>query len=344
MTDPDDLPGSLDQQRVHDWHHRLGTTNQLGSNRSRRLHRQGRSGADNYMPTFTLDADGDPADFDEYLFWRPLSLVVTYVLLRTPATMSRTSARIAERHSPYVLFGTTDALVHGHVIAGGREHSYARSNPLAALSMSQPFAVTNDSVAELSSVWVPAEMVDADDLAGSDPVIADSPLSRATAVFLRNFAHDVAVRGADVDVDTEMAAIDLLRSTLNPHRARTISALDSPTILRERVSEVIDRNYRDPAFDADTLAAMLHLSRRQLYRRLSDFDESPAEMIAQRRLDKAHELLSCTGTFGLKAVARASGFSSVATLRNRFAARYGMTPVEFRHQTGFRHQADSDDN
>lgn len=334
MTEPADLPGGLDPQRVHDWHHRVGKTNQLGGNRSRRLHRQGVSGAENYMPTFTLDPDGDPADFDEYLFWRPLSLVVTYVLLRTPATMSRTSARITEHDSPYVLFGTADTLVHGHVITGEREHSYARPNPLAALSMSQPFSVTNDSVAEFSSVWVPAEMVDPDDLAASDPVIADSPLSRATAVFLRNFAHDVAVRGADVDVDTEMAAIDLLRSTLNPHRARTASALDSPSILRERVSEVIDRNYRDPAFDADTLAAMLHLSRRQLYRRLSGFDESPAELIAQRRLDRAHELLSCAGTFGLKAVARDSGFSSVATLRNRFAARYGMTPVEFRQQAG----------
>lgn len=319
----------FDTGRLNDWYRRVGTSPQLGSASSRHLHRSGAGDAANYMPTFVLEPHDGAENFDEYLFWRPLSFVLTYVLLRTPSTMHRTTQCISEYNSDFVLFGTTDSITDGFVTSDDRQYSFTYSNPLAALSMSETFSITNTTTAEYASVWVPADMINDADLAEADPVMEDSPLSRATVFFLRNFAYDVAVRGADVELDAEMAAIDLLRSTLNPHRSRETYTVDSPAVLRERVTDAIDRNYRNPDFDAESLAGLLHLSRRQLYRRLAEFDESPAEMIAQRRLDRARELIARGGSYGLSGIAHASGFSSVATLRNRFTARYGITPLEY---------------
>ena len=69
----------FDTGRVHDWYRRVGTSPQLGSASSRHLHRSGAADAANYMPTFVLEPHGGEEDFDEYLFWRPLSLSLIHI-------------------------------------------------------------------------------------------------------------------------------------------------------------------------------------------------------------------------------------------------------------------------
>lgn len=100
--------------------------------------------------------------------------------------------------------------------------------------------------------------------------------------------------------------------------------------LRAAVTDLIERNFRDPDFSVEVVAKCLHVSRRHLYRVLSGSTTSLAEMIADRRLEWARGLLSGPGNLKLEAVAHASGFASTATMRNRFRAKFGLTPDEFR--------------
>ncbi|NKX77091.1 helix-turn-helix transcriptional regulator [Gordonia amicalis] len=104
----------------------------------------------------------------------------------------------------------------------------------------------------------------------------------------------------------------------------------SERYLRAAVTDLIERNFRDPDFSVEVVARHLHVSRRHLYRVLAGSPTSLAEMIADRRLDWARGLLTGPGNPKLEAVAHASGFASTATMRNRFRAKYGLTPDEFR--------------
>ncbi|ASR01314.1 MULTISPECIES: helix-turn-helix transcriptional regulator [Gordonia] len=104
----------------------------------------------------------------------------------------------------------------------------------------------------------------------------------------------------------------------------------SERYLRAAVTDLIERNFRDPDFSVEVVARHLHVSRRHLYRVLAGGPTSLAEMIADRRLEWARRLLTGPGNLKLEAVAHASGFASTATMRNRFRAKFGLTPDEFR--------------
>ncbi|WP_439031371.1 helix-turn-helix transcriptional regulator [Gordonia terrae] len=104
----------------------------------------------------------------------------------------------------------------------------------------------------------------------------------------------------------------------------------SERYLRAAVTDLIERNFRDPDFSVEIVARQLHVSRRHLYRVLAGSPTSLAEMIADRRLEWAKGLLTGPGNLKLEAVAHASGFASTATMRNRFRSKFGCTPDEFR--------------
>ncbi|ANY25775.1 helix-turn-helix transcriptional regulator [Gordonia terrae] len=104
----------------------------------------------------------------------------------------------------------------------------------------------------------------------------------------------------------------------------------SERYLRAAVTDLIERNFRDPDFSVEIVARHLHVSRRHLYRVLAGGTTSLAEMIADRRLEWAQGLLMGPGNLKLEAIAHASGFASTATMRNRFRSKFGCTPDEFR--------------
>ncbi|MCK0440267.1 helix-turn-helix domain-containing protein [Gordonia alkaliphila] len=95
-------------------------------------------------------------------------------------------------------------------------------------------------------------------------------------------------------------------------------------------AQLIEQHYRDPGFDGDAVARMLYLSRRHMYRFFADTEDTPAVLIARRRLAHARELLVRQPRMSLREVAAASGFTSAGTLSKRFSAEFGLTPSQFR--------------
>ncbi|WCB38147.1 AraC family transcriptional regulator [Gordonia polyisoprenivorans] len=295
---------------VQTWLARIGADDLLGANPTRYIRRSGAEGIANYITT------DDPGGFDEIAFWRPLPGMLVYALIRTPSTMARTPEVIAEYPSPYVVVGTQSMPGGGTFTQAGSSHPYRAPAHIVIFDNNEPYQQTSEEVADLAGVWIPVESL------GSDfvgvpiaPVVTGTPLACAAAAFIRNFAVDVAARGADVDPDTELAVIDLVRAILarrqadqSPDRVCT-----DPVYVREATRALIDHHFRDPEFSAETIAETLHMSRRHLYRYFGDTDDSPATMIATRRLERARELLAYREGAGLDSIAAASGFTSAAT-------------------------------
>lgn len=122
----------------------------------------------------------------------------------------------------------------------------------------------------------------------------------------------------------------MIRAALGELDYRRYHLPDNPLFVREAAIDLINRNHRDPAFTPDTIARSLHISRRQLYRHFENADESVSDVIASQRLQTACSFLTNRPDLTLAQVAAMSGFPSAATFRNRFRARYGVGPREYR--------------
>lgn len=319
----------LDPVIVDQWRRANGREGALGPHRSRQVRTRGRRGIELYAVLVELEATA-PDDFEQLVYWRPLSSIFTFCYLQTPVRTRRTADLVREYPSDFLILAVQSmGSTTGH--ANGHEFS-SRPGQLTITDSRLPYDLTTHGVSDATGIWVPTELLGGAiaDGATVPPTAPDTLLTRACAGLVVRFARDVAIGGVDVDPDTEHAAVEVVRAMLGQENSADDGLGDNPLFLREAATDLIDRHFRDPAFDPDAIAKHLHISKRHLYRALEGSDMSLSGMIADRRLDRAHALLSQPGRARLDSIAAAAGFSSAATLRNRFRGRFGMTPDEYR--------------
>lgn len=324
------LRSGLDPELVNQWRRRIGPVGALGPHRSIQVRSRGRQGIDLYLPIVEFDAEV-PEDFEQIAYWRPLGSIFTFCYLQTPVRTMRTAAHIRECPSNFLVLasistGLTTGTANGHEFL-------ARAGELSITDSRLPYDLTTHSTSEVTGIWIPTDMLGDDIAAGATvaPNPADTVLTRACTGLVTRFALDAVIGGIDVDAAAEQNIIDVVRMLLNQHTSRYQTLREQPIVLREAIDGMIDRNFRNPTFTADTIATHLHISKRHLYRQLADPDQpSLAVRIAARRLDWARSQLEQPGQARLGDIAHAAGFSSTATFRNRFRAKYGLTPDEYR--------------
>ncbi|GAB22895.1 putative AraC family transcriptional regulator [Gordonia polyisoprenivorans NBRC 16320 = JCM 10675] len=295
---------------VQTWLARIGADDLLGASPTRYIRRSGAEGIANYIPALHITTD-DPGAFDEIVFWRPLPGMLVYALIRTPSTMARTPEIIAEYPSPYVVVGTQSMPGGGTFTQAGSSHPYRAPAHIVIFDNNEPYQQTSEEVADLAGVWIPVESLGRDSSASRSPPW--SPGRRWPVRLRRSFATSRSTSPHAVPMWTstrELAVIDLVRAILarrqadqSPDRVCT-----DPVYVREATRALIDHHFRDPEFSAETIAKTLHMSRRHPYRYFGDTDDSPATMIATRRLERARELLAYREGAGLDSIAAASGF------------------------------------
>ncbi|WHU48504.1 helix-turn-helix domain-containing protein [Gordonia sp. L191] len=315
---------------VQVWRRRIGADNPVGNNPISYVRSSGREGLVNRTSGIHVAADV-AEDFDEIVFWRPLTDLHAFVILRTPCTVSRSAELIGDHPSPYLVV-TTTVPDGGRFLQGDRSVTDDSRDSVLIFDNDQPYSRTSQRISDVAGIAVPVRLLGNESgptRRTMSPVQSDTPLARAAAAFLRTFACDVAAGGADTDPGSELAAIDLVRALLTQDRSDSESGGDSENI-RAATRALVEQYFQDPEFCAETIARSLHMSRRQLYRHFADSEETPATMITERRLVRARELLLRRVHPSLDMVAAACGFGSVSTLRNRFRAQYRMTPAEFR--------------
>ncbi len=109
---------------------------------------------------------------------------------------------------------------------------------------------------------------------------------------------------------------------------------DMSTVHFRSAMLLIERHVADPAFSAATLAGLLQISERLLYRILADHGTTFRRELRRRRLQCAYALLSAPATEGhasISAIALACGFRSFSHFSRAFRAEYGCSPREL-HQ------------
>ena len=323
----------MDAEAIEAWHQRIKVDYPLGANSTRYLLRIGQAGLENHIDTFDMSAN-PPADFEEYLYWRPMSQLIAFSLLRSPCTTYRSAELVAEYPSEYVIVGTQNLPGGGVVMQGGRSVGYSHPRHLVVVRNDEAFTQVSDAPADLAGVWVPTALlgIKPGEKWSMGPLVDSSPVARATAAYVNSFAVDLAARRADIDDDQQLAFAELIRAVLASHRLDSFGPVNSELYMREMTRILIDQNFRDPEFSADTLAQLLFVSRRHLYRYFEGTDESPASMIAQRRLAHAKRLLALNRQMTLREVASATGFASGDTLYKRFRTEFGISPREFRRE------------
>ena len=98
----------------------------------------------------------------------------------------------------------------------------------------------------------------------------------------------------------------------------------------KKILIILDNNYPDPVFNADTLSNMVGMSRVTLYRKMKQLgQESPGEFIRKYRLKKAANLMK-EGSKAINEICMEVGFQSLSHFRKSFKEEYGSTPLKYR--------------
>jgi len=95
-----------------------------------------------------------------------------------------------------------------------------------------------------------------------------------------------------------------------------------------RARDHIDRHYSEP-LDLDRIAAVAGFSKYHFLRLFrSTYGSTPADYLAQRRIERAQDLLRATN-LTVTEVCVAVGYSSLGSFSSRFRAIVGETPSAF---------------
>ncbi|MCF8603167.1 AraC family transcriptional regulator [Gordonia sp. HY442] len=327
-----ELATQLTPGLVAAWEARLGVDR-------RRLARPARFVGDAGLREWQVGLDMVPADADEFRgvrFDRRLSMTSSYCAVHSAARTERTVERIAAEPYELLLVAVTSMRGRTVVWQAGQEFEYSAGD-LVFVATTSPFTLSASAVTDPSGQVIPLAMLGKHRRLAEQPrrpISKRTPLARAAAGFARRFAADTAAfDGPAPSADAELAAVDLFTAALAELTSGHGYRLQDDTLFHHQaVLDLIARRHRDPDFAPDSIAVELHLSRRQLYRLFESTDQSLAARIADARVGTAREMLVSNPWLPIGNVSAAAGFRSVATFRNRFKSRYGVGPVDYRHQ------------
>jgi PAS domain S-box-containing protein len=113
--------------------------------------------------------------------------------------------------------------------------------------------------------------------------------------------------------------------------AMEATGVPSRAALRATLLAHVRNRFRDPGFNAATLAAECHLSLRSVQQVLSEDGYSPATEIRRRRLEFASSLIERGSP--VQDACRASGFSDAGTFTRAFRRHFGTSPSEWARQS-----------
>jgi len=110
----------------------------------------------------------------------------------------------------------------------------------------------------------------------------------------------------------------------------------SAALTWERAHQLIRRQAKDPSLDADAIAASCGVSRRTLFRALSQAGETTFTSLLRRtRVENVRRALRETPHRSLAAIAQESGFAGEAQMYRAFREVTGTTPAAYRGQGGW---------
>jgi signal transduction histidine kinase/ligand-binding sensor domain-containing protein/DNA-binding response OmpR family regulator len=112
---------------------------------------------------------------------------------------------------------------------------------------------------------------------------------------------------------------------------RVIAVNNVDKVFLDKLVTLINENIESPTFDVEALAALMHLSRTQLYRKIKSLTNKTAqEFVSTIRLNRAAELI-LSGLYSNTQVAEIVGYSEVGNFSRSFVRQFGMTPKVYKN-------------
>jgi len=120
-----------------------------------------------------------------------------------------------------------------------------------------------------------------------------------------------------------------LKARLATESESAAAAIDAASDFLRSASQVVEESLADSTFSVRDWAALMHMDRTTLFRKLKDeTGQSPDEFLREARMQRAAELLKRRAG-NVAEVAEAVGFASVSSFSRRFRERFGQTPASF---------------
>lgn len=195
-----------------------------------------------------------------------------------------------------------------------------------------PYEITYSGLTDLLLVNVPisriAELAEKLRILPAN-LFPDTALVGGTFAFLSRFMFQQLLgigESQENESEAENAIIALARAAL-PSALEVDEEGGTDPEVRRIVNSEIEVHHRDPGLTVDSIAAMVGMSRRQLYRVTGD---QLAKKLDLRRSESARELIETDPDLDLTVVARLSGFTNATRLRDNFVRAFGILPSEFR--------------
>ena len=128
--------------------------------------------------------------------------------------------------------------------------------------------------------------------------------------------------------------IAFLIDRISRNRIRALEARlkEQDSVFTAKVSSYIDEHLSDPLLNVSTVAEDLAMSRSALYYKMNaSFGKGVAELIEEKRMEKAEELLRTT-SLSILEISEKVGYSTPRYFSTRFKFLHnGQTPLNFRH-------------
>jgi len=108
----------------------------------------------------------------------------------------------------------------------------------------------------------------------------------------------------------------------------SVDTSDPENVFIHKIETIIEQHLSDENFTMSQLCELLHLERSQLYRKVKALTgTTPAKMIKERRLDKAHKLLKSQNG-NITEITYQCGFKDVSYFSKQFKEAYGKSPSQ----------------
>jgi AraC-like DNA-binding protein len=264
----------------------------------------------------------------------PLGPAAAGSLSATPAEFIRDKRHLKDRSDGYVLQIVETGPIHfTHV---GEERAYDpgwahfvdQERPLRALGPGRAM-IRNVAVqaAALKSL-VPRPQ----DLAGH--AVHPGPALNLLVGYLRSLADLESSLSAELAPIVGGHLLDLVAAALGPtaDAAELVATRGVKAARLRAILSAIERKYADPDLNLGNVGRTLGLSRRYLQRLLEETGKSFTEHLAERRLRRAHAMLTDPRSAHLRIIdiALATGFGDVSHFNRLFRRYFGDSPSGIR--------------
>jgi AraC-like DNA-binding protein len=220
-----------------------------------------------------------------------------------------------------------------------REDRLVERREMFLVDLSEPYTFGWEDVGSSYAFQVDAERLGLrmDTVLDAVPRLAASPLYGLVRDHVVGVTQGAAGLSADGDsTSVGLSTLDLMRALIvSAARGARLPADVAAETLVARVLAYTDAHLRDSELAPARIAAVHHVSLRQLYAALAEQQISLEQWIIRRRLERARSTLaeSRAARRSIAAVSGEWGFSTPSFFVSRFRQTYGMTPQQWRRES-----------